>query len=174
MDGIISLLPPPFYQQVEALWDELEDSFALKGVRITPFPHFSWQIAENYDQAGLALTLKQIAARGIEFMAQTSGLGIFSSPQPTLYIALVRNPLLTRFHQQVWKAVEPLSTGASPYYRADNWVPHITIAYLDLTPQNIGALIQNLAFREFNWQFAVNNVGYISQASGVGELKFKI
>ena len=58
MHGIVSLLPQPYYSEVEKLWDRLENNFGLSGIRVTPFPHFSWQIGENYDEPLLRKRLK--------------------------------------------------------------------------------------------------------------------
>ena len=49
MHGLVSLLPEPFYAQVESIWRELERDFGLTGIRVTPFPHFSWEGVEDYD-----------------------------------------------------------------------------------------------------------------------------
>ena len=43
-------MPEPYYAKVESLWDELETRFGLNGIRVTPYPHFSWNIAEEYDR----------------------------------------------------------------------------------------------------------------------------
>ncbi len=42
MHGIVSLLDDQHYQLVEDLWAELKQEFAVEGVYITPYPHFSY------------------------------------------------------------------------------------------------------------------------------------
>ena len=49
MHGLVSLLDPEHYQQVENLWNELEEECGLEGIKVTPYPHFSWLIAEDFD-----------------------------------------------------------------------------------------------------------------------------
>jgi 2'-5' RNA ligase len=175
MHGIVSMLPQPFYRQVEDLWDELERDHGLRGIRVTPYPHFSWQIGEEYDEAGLELTLSAVAKLSKPFTVRTTGLGFFSGEQPVLFIPVVKSPDLVRYHQQLWKALEPLGKGINPYYNPQNWVPHISLAYLDLNPQNIGAVTRVLAFRTFNWEFSVENLVYIFEPAGqVGKIKIQV
>jgi hypothetical protein len=49
MHGIGSLLDDKHYQLVENLWAGLEREFVVRGVYITPYPHFSYQIAQHYN-----------------------------------------------------------------------------------------------------------------------------
>ncbi len=175
MDGIVSLLPQPFYKQVEEIWNELEEKFGLTGIRITPYPHFSWEIADHYDQAGLELVLKTIAERTKPFTVNSTGLGIFSGEHPVIFIPVIKSPELSAFHQQVWKALLSTGQGISELYAPRSWVPHISLAYLDVTPQNMGEIMEILAFRTYNWQFQVNNFVHIYEPDGcVGEIKYQV
>jgi hypothetical protein len=46
MNGIASLLDERAASRVRQLWKNLEERCGLVGVMATPFPHFSWQVAE--------------------------------------------------------------------------------------------------------------------------------
>jgi hypothetical protein len=174
MHGIVSLLPQPYYKKVESLWDELENQFGLKGIRVTPFPHFSWQIGEEYDLPALELVLSTIAKQTKPFKVTTAGIGVFSGVHPVIFIPLVKSPQLVQFHQQVWKALMNTGQGISEYYNPQNWVPHISLAYMDVNHHNIGGIIQHLAFQSYNWEFEVNNFVYIYEPDGlIGEIKFQ-
>ncbi len=48
MHDLVTLLPEPYPTKANALWEGLENESGLSGVRITPYPHFSWNIAEVY------------------------------------------------------------------------------------------------------------------------------
>lgn len=175
MDGIVSLLPQPFYQQVEELWDELEEKFGLTGIRVTPYPHFSWEIADHYHQPGLELVLKTIAQRTKPFTVTTTGLGVFSGEQPVIFIPVVKSPELSAFHQQVWKALLSVGEGISDLYSPRQWLPHISLAYMDVNGENIGAIMQALAMRTYNWQFQVDNFVHIYEPDGsVGKIKTQV
>ena len=174
MNGIVSLLPQPYYSEVEKLWDQLEENFGLNGIRVTPFPHFSWQIGEAYDEPLLRETLENISTQTSAFTVQTTGLGVFSGAQPVIFISLVKSPQLIEFHQKIWQRLESCGTGISPYYNPENWVPHISLAYSDVTQKNIGLVMESLSFRTFNWTFEVNNLVYIEEPDGeVGTIRIR-
>ena len=162
LQGVASLLPQPYYGQVEALWAELETDFGLKGVCVTPYPHFTWQIAPAYDLERITRTLEDIASRTAPFEISTAGLGLFNGESPVLYIPLVKTPVLTVLHQQIWQALLPASTNPSPYYSPEQWVPHITLACNDLTAESAGAVITRLVARNFDWQMRVANLFFVA------------
>jgi hypothetical protein len=52
----------------------------------------------------------------------------------------------------VWDAIGDAGAGYDPYYRPGaDWVPHITLAQLDLTPESLGAIVARLATRPLAW-----------------------
>jgi 2'-5' RNA ligase len=174
MHGIVSLLPQPYYGEVEKLWDQLEKDFGLTGIRVTPFPHFSWQIGETYDESLLQDVLDDISKNSSSITVQTTGLGVFSGTQPVIFIPVVKSPELIDFHSKVWERLEPCGTGISPYYNPENWVPHISLAYSDVNSENLGPVLTSLAFRTFNWVFEVNNFVYIYEPEGeIGTIRIR-
>ncbi len=54
MNAVITLLDEVHNRRVEALWTDLREGFGLRGIEVTPYPHFSVQIARGYDLEGLA------------------------------------------------------------------------------------------------------------------------
>ena len=99
---------------------------------------------------------------------------MFSGVQPVIFIPLVKSPQLIEFHQKIWQRLKSCGTGISPYYSPDNWVPHISLAYSDVTQENIGLVMESLAFRTFNWAFEVNNFVYIHEPDGeVGTIRIR-
>ena len=166
IQGVASLLPQPYHAQVEALWAELEADFGLKGVCVTPYPHFTWQIAPAYDLERMTGVLEDIASRTAPFEIKTAGLGLFTGESPVLYIPLVKTQALSALHQQIWEALLPACTDPSPYYSPEQWVPHITLACSD--PAGTGAVITRLAARNFYWQMRVDNLFFVT-VSAEGE-----
>jgi len=163
MNGIASLLNDPQKTQIEAIWQELEEKCGLIGVRITPFPHFTYQVVEAYDQARLEPILQELAREAQPFMVHTTGLGLFTGEVPVIYLPLVKNDHLLHFHKVIWDRVKDVALGANPYYAPDIWVPHITLGYGDVTHFNLGCAMETLAFRNFNWQISVDNLTFIGQ-----------
>jgi len=163
MNGIASILNDPHKTQTETIWQELEEKCGLIGVRITPFPHFTYQVVEAYDQSQLEPILKDIARLAQPFTVHTTGLGLFTGATPVIYLPLVKNDLLLHFHKVLWDRTKDVAQGTSPYYAPDMWMPHITLGYGDVTNFNLGCAMDALAFRNFNWQIVVDNLTFIEQ-----------
>ncbi len=102
MHGVVSLLDGVHQQAIADLWDELEQTCGIKRLReILPYPHVSYHVAEEYDFDRLDGALTRLAATSAPFVVQTTGVGIFTGASPVLYLAVVRNPELTRYQQRV-------------------------------------------------------------------------
>ncbi len=176
MHGLVTLLPHRYYQQVENLWDALEIHFGLKGIRITPFPHFSWHIGSHYRLSQIEKHLKRIAAQTPLFSVQTNGLGCFTAQRPVIFIQVLRSPKLDSLHNQLWQAAAPIARGMSDYYHPAQWIPHISLAYDDLTAEMLPDVQTWLRQRDtFQWQMKVDNLSFIYEPDGKkGKLKFSI
>ena len=174
MHGLVAILDEYCYEEVEKIWDELELKFNLKDVRITPFPHFSWHVAENYDFDLLEKKMELVAKTLKPFKVKTTGLGIFSGERLVLYIPVVKNEELMKIHIKIWDNFNDISQGSWNEYHPDNWMPHITLAYGDLTEKNIGEVMNYLSFKNFTWEMTINNLSFIFTPTGdIGELRFK-
>ncbi len=161
--AVVSLLDEETQRKVEAHWDHLEQNCGLKGIRITPFPHLSWQVAESYVIEPLLETLAWRAEHSKPFHIQTAGLGIFSSPEPVLYLQVVKNTPLMEYQQLIWDEAAPYAQGLSPHYHPSAWIPHITLAYRDINLKNIGCVMQEYAFQEFEWLIRLDNLALVAQ-----------
>jgi len=171
MHGIVSLLDNKHYQLVENLWAELEREFAVRGVYITPYPHFSYQIAQHYNVEQLEPTLQRFASSQAAFQVKTSGLGIFNGPRPVLYVPVVRSTELTAFHQELWPEISTAGSDISDYYHPANWIPHITIGFGDINKENLFRIVQSLAERDFSWEITVDNIALIYDTGAKQELR---
>ena len=174
MHGLVSLLPSPFYAQVESLWGELERDFGLSGIQVTPCPHFSWQIAEDYDFEKLATIVQEITREVAPFVVRTTGLAMFTGPSPVIYIPVVKTARMVELHALLWERTAEASRDRSALYAPENWMPHISVAYEDVDRENIGPLMERLAFQPFDWEMTVDNVALICEPTGeIGQLQFK-
>jgi hypothetical protein len=161
MHGIVTLLDTAHSAHVEALWAELERRFGLRGGYLTPFPHFSYQVAADYDLEALGPALAAAARDIAPFRVRTTGPGVFTGERPVLYIAVERDEALSRTHARVWHACEPAASGLDAYYQAVAWVPHITLAMHDLTPALLPEVQSWLAGRDLRWEIAADNLALI-------------
>jgi 2'-5' RNA ligase len=171
MDGIISLLDDTHYRLVEDLWRKLETQFGVHGVYATPYPHFSYHIADHYEPALLEPAIRRIAQGAAPFTVRAGGLGVFSGARPTLYVPIVRDAALTAFHRRVWEAMGPAAVKSVDYYSPPHWLPHITLGFADLTPDTLAQIIRLLAPRTFDWEITVTDLALIYEVKGRQELQ---
>jgi 2'-5' RNA ligase len=163
MNGIASILDKPATSRVENLWQELEARCGLVGVKSTPFPHLSWQVTEAYDVPRLETALHTLARQSQPFIIHTSGLGLFTGDNPVVYISIVKDELLMRFHSLLWERMNGIAVQPALYYAPGQWIPHITLAYNDVTPTNLDCVMQSLAFQSFDWEIQINNLFFVAQ-----------
>jgi len=158
MHGIVSLLDSAHYRLVEALWAELDEVCSVSGVYVTPFPHFSYHVAEQYEVDKLAEIVQEVARDTVSFHIRTTGLGMFTGAQPVLYLPVVRTSELSRLHHILWHTIAPVSTGRVDYYHPDVWMPHITIGFGDIDVDSASAVIRLLGARTYDWDIAIDNL----------------
>ena len=174
MHGLVSLLDEPHYTRVEEIWRELESDCGLSGIHVTPLPHFSWQIAEDYDWEALEFALRETAGEMQPFTVHTGGLAFFTGEKPVAYVPVVRTQELSEYHQKIWNRLTPLSKNPSLYYAPSFWMPHISLAYGDLSNEKLPCLVEKLAFRTFNWEIEVNNLTLIYEPDGsIGQAHYQ-
>ncbi len=171
MHGIVTLLDNDHYRLIEDLWAELERRFSVRGVYITPFPHFSYKGAQDYDLDLVESVLKRITSNITTFKVRTSGLGIFTGASPVLYIPVVRSLELTQLHEALWQEIATASSGVQQYYHPEQWMPHITIGFGGINKDNLSQIIPFLANRDLNWEITVDNIAVIYDTGTKQELK---
>ena len=166
MQGVVSVLDAQASAKVEQLWAELERVFALKYACVA-YPHLTYHLAESYDDTRVIPVLRDLSRHAAPLHVTTSGLGIFTGERPVLYIPVVRDAALTRFHEQVTLAVAPYAMGAHEHhYGTSFWMPHITLAVEDLTPDMLPDVIRMLGSRALNWHIIVSNLALVQDAQG--------
>jgi len=162
MHGIVSLLDEDHYKMVEDVWAGLREAVGLRGVYVTPFPHFSYHVAEHYDIGSLHPMLEEFAAKTAPFEVLTTGLGIFTdSLNPVLYVNVARSPQLSAIQAALWPQIAEASAGIVEYYHPQQWVPHITLGHGDITRENLSAAIKVLSHWDFVWQISVDNIALL-------------
>lgn len=174
MHGIVSLLDNAAHAAVEALWDELAHAFGLGGIRRTPYPHFSYQIAPGYDLSQLETALAAFARGQQPFVVRASGLGIFTGPAPVLYVPVVRTAALSAFQAALWEAAAPCATDPDASYTPDRWMPHITLAQHDRDAALLGQVVAALGARDLTWEIAVDHLAYIEEQGDTGAVRLRV
>jgi 2'-5' RNA ligase len=172
MYAIVSLLEDSAYQLVEGIWNKLEIDCGLAGIKVTPYPHFSWQLAENYDLSNLKVALQDIASVSTPMKVLCAGLGIFTGPEPVIYIQVVKDDHLLKYHRELWGKIMPLAISPSTHYAPNTWVPHITLAHSDVDSEKLACALKDLATQPLSWELKIDNLSLVYQTGEeVGQLE---
>ncbi|KAA3647101.1 MAG: 2'-5' RNA ligase family protein [Chloroflexi bacterium] len=161
--AVVSILSELYYAQVEALWDLLEKECGLPTMQEGSIPHFSWQIADDYDADELHNDLQLLVKETGAFEVATNGLGVFTGDRLVIYLQVVKTPQLASMHQVLWKRTQPYSTDLSPLYAPNAWMPHITLASEDVDVNALECIMRKLGERELNWKMNVDNFSIVVQ-----------
>lgn len=155
MHGVIALLDGDHTARVEGLWRNVEASCGLKEIWQTPFPHFSWHIAEDYDLPGLSARLEELAVQIPPFTVRTAGLSLFTREIPVVYVPLVPSVELLDLHRRIWEATKRFALDLCPLYTPGEWVPHITLANKDVSEESLACVFSLLGTRAFDWAIRI-------------------
>ncbi|MFD2247840.1 2'-5' RNA ligase family protein [Pontibacter ruber] len=158
MIAVTSLLDKPHAECVLELTELLEKKFGLSGVKMTPYPHLTLLTAEIPDKEELVEYLEQTSLETRPFKIRTTGLGIFPGETPVIYIPVLRTTLLNQLHVRLHRDISEMSTEMGVYYNPNMWLPHISLALGDTTPQLLGPVLSFLCSYNFNWEITIDNL----------------
>jgi 2'-5' RNA ligase len=161
MFAIASLFDPLTDERTRKFWDILENNCGLSGIKLTPYPHFSWLSAQDLKWTPVRKKVRRITTKMSLFKVYTAGIGIFTGRLPIIYISLVKTEGLFSLHQRIWKRIYPDLVEPNGYYSPDRWIPHITIGYGDVNGQNLPCAIEGLLPLQMNFEIDINNISVI-------------
>jgi 2'-5' RNA ligase len=169
MQGVGTDLDELHAGSVREIWQLLRDDCGLSVVKASPKPHFTWQIAEEYDLEAAKSVLQEIILQIPPFRVFTTGLGLFTGQYPVLYIPVIKNAAVVAFHEMLWERLSPFRRGTNDYYSPLLWTPHITLAYEGLDPERMICALERLSPMSFNWELLVDNLSIAYQPPDGGE-----
>lgn len=161
MAASASLLDDEHATKVVALWDLLKDELGLEGVFVSPVPHFSYQTSRSFDLEMLERVVSDVATGARPLRIRTAGLGVFAGPRPTIYLPIVRTPELTKIHLALWSAGAMATEEPSPEYHPAAWIPHVTLAQGDLTPEALPRAVALLNEADPSWDLEIDNLAIV-------------
>lgn len=164
MHAIISELDEAAAVQVMRLWRRLNQACGLEGIFNFPNPHFTWFLAEEIQVARCVPILEAMVSCHLPLDVHTLGVGLFSGDNPVLYLPIVKSAELIELQQSIWEQLTPLSLGIGKYYVPDSWVPHITLALMDLTTENLTCAIDSIAYEPIELLTQADNILIVEQA----------
>ena len=163
MLAITSLLSAPHVLRINAVIKKLEQKFGLDDVQATLDPHLTYQLAGVKKLSSLKTALAQVAAATEPFPAFTTGLGVFPGAQPVIYIPVLRSDSLNALHHRILAATAPLCLRTDKFSSADCWLPHISLALHDTTPDLLGPVLSFLNEETYNLKIEIDNIAILRQ-----------
>ncbi|MGA9839484.1 MAG: 2'-5' RNA ligase family protein [Thermoplasmata archaeon] len=167
LHGVGSLLDLPSTSRVKFLWSRLEQEFGLRGALVMPYPHISYQVAQDYDRPSLETALEELARDTPPISIRTTGLGSFDGNWPVLFVAVQKDEALRELHQRVWETCLPHARDVFSYYHPDPWVPHITLVHgeergsLPLSAELVQRALGSLNSGVYRWEISIDNIALV-------------
>ncbi|MCR5889248.1 2'-5' RNA ligase family protein [Hymenobacter sp. J193] len=163
MLAITSILNPQSAARINGIIKSLEAEFGLDDVQATPDPHITYQLAGVRKLSSLKAVLQEVARTTAPFAAFTTGLGVFPGPNPVIYIPVLRSDGLNQLHRRILRTTAPLCLRTDKFSGPDCWLPHISLALHDTTPDLLGPVLQYLNQQTFNLKLSINNLAILRQ-----------
>jgi 2'-5' RNA ligase len=162
MLGLVSLLDDAHSIKVRILWDAWERLFGIRHLlEVTPVPHISYFIAPEIDVEKLERQLGKFVMDMKPFKVMATGIGIFTHPRLVLYTPVVRTQTLTEVHSRLMAHFMPAASNPLALYMPDQWMPHITLAYEDVTPELLPEIFNWLHRHPISWEIEIDNVALL-------------
>jgi len=163
MLAITTLLTSSNAARINRIIKKLEKKFGLDDVQATPDPHLTYQLAGVQKLSALKKVLAEVAATTVSFPAFTTGLGVFPGERPVIYIPVLRSDALNALHHRLVAATAPLCLRTDKFSGPDCWLPHISLALHDTTPDLLGPILGFLNEETYNLKIEVNNITILRQ-----------
>jgi len=161
MQAVATLLDRNADDQTQEMWQALEKACGISGVKIPKDPHFSWFVAEKFDEARLKARVAELVHELTCFEINANGVGLFTGERPILYIPIVKTRQLLETHERIWDLLAPLGENRSEVYSPDSWIPHITIASDESSLSSFGCILDALFHQQLTMTIPVNNISLI-------------
>lgn len=104
-------------------------------------PHITLSIYRDLPRDACYRILGDLAAAQPPLPVNFSHLGIFTQPNPVVFLAPTISPALYELHTRVSALLDAVGDLPAPYYLPGNWVPHCTLA-VEMPAENIPAAVE--------------------------------
>jgi len=82
-----------------------------------------------------------------------------------VYIPVLRTRPINKLHARLHRDISEMSSEMGVFYNPNMWLPHISLALGDTTPEMLGPILSFLCQFNFNWEIEIQNLT-ILQKSG--------
>lgn len=142
-------------------WDTIREVFDRAEVPITALPHFSWHVANEYDEDEVEGNLSNLVKGFEPFAINIAGIGIFTAEVPVLYLPVTKTPIVSKLHGELWTILKSHSSVINPYYDPQVWIPHVTLTAGGASNDAICRVITELAHIPTSMELIVDHLALI-------------
>lgn len=126
---------------ITAVWRELAESGVAPHMYTSGNrPHITLSIYRDLPRDACHRLLSDLAAAQQPLPVTFSHLGVFTHPDPVVFLAPTISPALFDLHARVDGLLDVIGDLPAPYYLPGNWVPHCTLA-VEMPAKNIPAAV---------------------------------
>jgi 2'-5' RNA ligase len=153
----IALLPPDSIQdEVRQIQSDFEVRYNTKATLKAP-PHITlippFALSDRLEL--LQIELDKFATMRSHFTINLSGFAAF--PPSVIYLDVVPNPVLPNLYLDL-AATMANTLGITDLYASRPFVPHMTVGFRDLTPENFELAWTEFRDRKINFEFEAINL----------------
>jgi 2'-5' RNA ligase len=157
----VALLPPELIQdQVRQIQSDFEFRYSTKATLKAP-PHITlippFELSKDRIEP-LQIELEKFAKTRSPFMINLSGFAAF--PPRVIYLDVVPNSVLPNLYVDMAATLVNTLSIIDPY-ASRPFVPHMTVAFRDLTPDNFELAWAEFRDRKINFEFEATNLALL-------------
>jgi 2'-5' RNA ligase len=172
MQAIATLVNEGSNPTASQLWEVIRKSCDINGIRIPEDPHFSWMVADKFNEDAVIKKLHSFSGDAREFEVTTTGLGIFTGEKPILYLPIVKTQRLLEMHQTLWSSLYSSGENQSKVYQPLLWIPHITVISGEIPSDRFNCLLEAVLSMDLTMTIRVNNVALIYSDADKAGIRF--
>lgn len=168
MQTLVSLIPEPYFSQVQKVQLDLQTRFALRPP-LSPLPHLTWHMVANYRQPEMLSIVDSISRTITPFEISLGPCSFFDQDEPVLYLSLTSAFDLQALQQRICTGLRSLSHELSPFTRPGSWTPHITLAKEGLTRTLLPDALSFIQSQDLAFSFTIDSFTLLIPKPGLSE-----
>ncbi len=164
MQGLVAFLSDDYEKRVMTILEDLSEKHGLRALLdLRLRPHFTFFLVDDCISEDQIAKIEELLESLPPFDLRTvGGLGIFTGERPVIYVPIIRDRVLASLHLKIWEEIGGECEETNPLYSPPNWIPHITLAHIDLTRELLPAVIDTLADRAYVWNMVIDQLALIT------------
>jgi len=155
----VALLPPqPFQETVDAIKQEVADRYYSRAAQTSP-PHITLQAPFTWDVAAVDAIATRLQAFACQHQPLSIALDGFNAfPPHVIYIHVEPNLRLTTLQADLAAELKSSLGIIDPQAQHRDFVPHMTVAFRDLTQPNFEVAWEEFRDRPLQYEFLATHL----------------